>query len=67
MKILMESRVLQQILAASKTVFSGISEVVQGLHDSQHGAEVFSLHDIRPEVFFVFAEQFPKDNVLLIL
>lgn len=30
MKVFMESRVLQEILAASRTVFSGVSEVVQG-------------------------------------
>lgn len=35
-KIFMESRVLQQILTASKSVFSGISGVVQGCN-SQHG------------------------------
>lgn len=42
--------------------FRGCSEV----HDSQHGAGAFSPHDTRPEVFFIVAEQFPKDNSLLI-
>lgn len=33
-----------------------------GVHDSQHGVGVFSSHDTRPEIFFIVAEQFPKDN-----
>lgn len=70
MKILMYSRLIRQILTTLKAVFSGTTQArkgCSGVCDLQDGAEVFYPHDARPEVFFIFAEQFPKNNSLLIL
>lgn len=63
------SSLIRHVLISLKSVFEGFQQgkAVQGNTVCRMGQKFSPLYDARPEAFFIFAEQFPKDNSLLIL